>query len=96
MKNISRRDFLKGAAAGALSVAAMHAIPTVALADGEEVKNDPFHYSWLDAPAPITNFDETIDLTDQFLVIGAGMSGYAVAARLVELGNKVTMIAKTD
>ena len=30
------------------------------------------------------------------VIIGAGMSGYAVAARLVELGNKVTMIAKTD
>ena len=86
MKNISRRDFLKGAAAGALSVAAMSAMPAVAMADGEEVKNDPFHYPWLDAPAPITEFDETVDLTGQFLVIGAGMSGYAVAARLVELG----------
>ena len=98
MKNISRRDFLKGAASGVLSAAVVSAIPAAAMAEGEtpEAKNDPFHYSWLDAPAPITDFDETVDLTGQFLVIGAGMSGYAVAARLVELGNKVTMIAKTD
>ncbi len=97
MKNISRRDFLKGAGAGVLSAAAAAVLPTAAFADEQAAAaNDPFHYSWLDAPAPITEFDETIDLAGQFLVIGAGMSGYAVAARLCELGNKVTMIAKTD
>ena len=38
MKEISRRSFLKGTAAAALGVVASTALPTVAMADDEEVK----------------------------------------------------------
>lgn len=48
------------------------------------------------APEPITSFDETVDLTDQFLIIGAGMSGFSAATRLIENHQKVTMVAKTE
>lgn len=48
------------------------------------------------APDPITDFDKEVDLDGQFLVIGAGMSGFATATRLIEQGEKVTMVAKTE
>lgn len=96
---LSRREFLKGAAAGAVSVAALGVVNTCAAEASAPAEQAPVVYgahSWDVAPAPITKFDATVDLTDQFLVIGAGMSGFAVAGRLVDEGMKVTLIAKTD
>ena len=84
-KEISRRSFLKGVAASALSVAATSVLsgcgtkPAAAPAPAPATVYGA--HSWDTAPAPITEFQKTIDLTNQFLVIGAGMSGFAVAAR---------------
>lgn len=103
-KGISRRRFIRDVAASALGVTAAGVLggcaPEVKTPADQGKQEVPAasasRYSWDIPPEPITNFDKVIDLSGQFLVIGAGMSGYAVAARLVDEKQKVTMIAKTD
>ena len=92
---LTRRGFVAASAAAAGAVAASGIVSAEARAD--EAAAESTLPDWAGpAPEPVTEFDETVDLTDQFLVIGAGMSGYATATRLLELGAKVTLVAKTD
>lgn len=103
-KGISRRSFIKDITAGALGVAAGSVLgglapeETIKAAEAATPASKTTYgaHSWDVPPAPITNFGKTVYLVDQFLVIGAGLSGYAVAARLADEGQKVTLIAKTD
>ena len=92
---LTRRNFVAATAAAAGMAAASGAIAGAAHADEAAIESDLPDWAG-PAPEPVTEFDETVDLTGQFLVIGAGMSGYATATRLLELGAKVTLVAKTE
>ena len=108
---LSRRSFITGAAAAG-AIAAMGAVAGCAPSQasspssgasaetggsGSSQAAGASAYDWAGpAPEPVTEFEETVDLTGQYLIVGAGMSGYAVATRLIELGEKVTLVAKTD
>ena len=92
---LTRRNFVAATAAAAGMAAASGAVASTARADEAAIESDLPDWAG-PAPEPVTEFDETVDLTGQFLVIGAGMSGYATATRLLELGAKVTLVAKTE
>ena len=97
-KELSRRDFLKGMAAGALSVAAtgVAAGSTIAFADApaaeEEKSNTWYDAKYFAKPDPITDFAEEID-TD-VVVVGAGNGGLVAAASAVDLGAKTILVEK--
>lgn len=100
-QTITRRSFVSAAAgtvaAAGVAMGAAGALADEAASSAADEAASAVSYDWAGpAPEPVTEFDETVDLTDQFLVIGAGMSGYATAARLLDLGNKVTLVAKTE
>lgn len=99
MKNLSRRDFLKGAAAGAVGVASVGLMGTGLAAEEEAVApvytqlNDTLYtttnwreYKPVDA-ALITEVKET-----QVVVVGGGYSGHACARHLAECGVPVIVL----
>lgn len=89
-QNISRRDFLRGTAAGALGVAASGLFGTAAFADGgteaEEVK------SWRVAPAPIADSEISETIETEVAIVGLGYAGLAAYRTLGEAGTKVVAI----
>lgn len=102
--NVSRRDFLRGAALAGAGVAAagmaagcapqaqseMPATGQDAPAPAAESGNP----SWL-GDAPVVNEDEVVSTLDtQLLVIGGGESGVCAARRAAELGMKVVVMEK--
>ncbi|MDR1358471.1 MAG: FAD-dependent oxidoreductase [Coriobacteriales bacterium] len=99
-KGISRRSFLTGAAAaGALATAGLAgcspgtgSAPSGSSGSGTEATTVGAVYPWENAPAPITDFAETVDT--EILIIGAGMSGLATACSAAESGAKVTVVEK--
>ena len=98
-KEISRRSFLKGAAAGALTAALAGATNGIAFAEEKPAEAVPEEQSstWYDAkyfakPDPITDIAETID-TD-VVVVGAGNGGLVAAASVVDLGAKLVLVEK--
>ena len=94
---ISRRDFLKGAAAGAASLAVMGLGGGAALAeDAPEAMNAELSLKKWDfeippAPIPEDQIAETIE--DDIIVIGAGMSGLTTAYSAAECGASVTLFS---
>ena len=96
-KEISRRDFLKGAAAGALTAALAGATSGIAFAEDAPTAAEEKSTIWYDAkyfakPDPITDIAETVE-TD-VVVVGAGNGGLVAAASAADLGAKVTLIEK--
>ncbi len=95
---ISRRDLLKGAAAGAAGVAALGVVgcspstpeptdPSTPAADTTASK-----HTWEVAPEPITDIAKTIDT--EVLVIGGGYSGTCCAYNAADNGTKVILVEK--
>lgn len=98
MKKISRREFLKGAAAGSAGLAAASLFGGfTAFADDakEEVKAEAGVPEWLGTAPAISDSDcvETVD-TD-ILVVGAGCSGLFATAAAAEAGAKVLLIERS-
>jgi succinate dehydrogenase/fumarate reductase flavoprotein subunit len=96
-KEISRRDFLKGAAAGALTAALAGATSGIAFADDAPAAAEEKSNTWYDAkyfakPDPITDIAETVE-TD-VVVVGAGNGGLVAAASVVDLGAKLVLVEK--
>ncbi len=96
-KEISRRDFLKGAAAGALTAALAGATSGIAFADDAPAAAEEKSSTWYDAkyfakPDPITDIAETVE-TD-VVVVGAGNGGLVAAASVVDLGAKLVLVEK--
>ena len=95
---ISRRSFLKGAAATAVSAAVMGITGApVVLADEGKADAAEAQETWYDAkyfakPDPITDIDETVE-TD-VVVVGAGNGGLIAAASVVDLGAKLILVEK--
>jgi len=90
MSNISRKSFLKGAAAGAMGVAAM-SVMGVANAETTEA---PAAIDWLGEEPAIAEADIAQTLEADAIVIGAGTSGLYMAASLLEKGLKIIVIEK--
>ena len=96
-REISRRDFLKGAAAGALTAALAGATSGIAFADDAPAAAEEKSNTWYDAkyfakPDPITDIAETVE-TD-VVVVGAGNGGLVAAASVVDLGAKLVLVEK--
>ncbi|MCR5137199.1 MAG: FAD-binding protein [Oscillospiraceae bacterium] len=96
-KEISRRTFLKGAAAGALTAALAGATSGVAFADEPAAAAEEKSSTWYDAkyfakPDPITDIAETVE-TD-VVVVGAGNGGLVAAASVVDQGAKLVLVEK--
>ena len=94
-KEISRRNFLKGAAATALSAAVVGVTKPLAFADEAPAAEESG--TWYDAkyfakPDPITDIAETVE-TD-VVVVGAGNGGLVAAASAADLGAKVILVEK--
>ena len=93
-KEISRRTFLKGAAATALTAAFATAAPSAAFADEAPAEESS---TWYDAkyfakPDPITDIAETLE-TD-VVVVGAGNGGLVAGASVVDEGAKLILVEK--
>ena len=96
-KEISRRDFLKGAAAGALTAALASATSGIAFADDAPAAAEEQSSTWYDAkyfakPDPITDIAETVE-TD-VVVVGAGNGGLIAGASVVDQGAKLILVEK--
>ena len=94
---ISRRSFLKGAAATAVSAALLGVTGSKAVMAHAEGEAPEAQETWYDAkyfakPDPITDIAETIE-TD-VVVVGAGNGGLVAAASVVDLGAKLTLVEK--
>ena len=98
-KEISRRDFLKGAAAGALTAALTGATSGIAFADEAPAAAEEQSSTWYDAkyfakPDPITDIAETVE-TD-VVVVGAGNGGLIAGASVVDQGAKLILVEKNQ
>lgn len=94
-KEVSRRTFLKGAAATALT-AAFTGVGGAAFADdapaAEEASSTWYDAKYFAKPDPITDIAETID-TD-VVVVGAGNGGLVAAASVVDQGAGLVLVEK--
>lgn len=88
MKNISRRDFLKGMAATAAGAAAMGFLPGN-LAFADDAGEEQVSASWRTAPAPIPDADISATFEADIVVLGAGHSGACCARAAAEKGAAV-------
>ena len=92
---LTRRSFLKGAAAGAAGVAAMSVVPALA---EEEMGTDMAagkKWSWEEAPAPIDDSEIVETIECEVAVLGAGTAGCAAACSCAENGLQVAVFEKT-
>ena len=104
MKNnngISRRDFLKGAAAGAASLAVMGMSKGVAFAEEEaaggltaEKALGKWEFEIPPAPIPEDQIAEVIE--DDIIIIGSGMSGLTTAVSAAQNGASVTLFSASS
>ena len=99
-EGISRRDFLKGAAAGAASLAVMGLGGGVAFAEGEEAadvmtaaKSVNTKWSFEIPPEPIPEDQIAEVIEDDIVIIGAGMSGLTTALSAAQNGASVTLFS---
>lgn len=99
MSNVSRRNFLKAATAGAIGTSA---IATQALAAGETILGAVVGDNiasdgadWLGQPPAIADADCVETVECEVLVVGAGCSGTFAACHAAEAGAKVCWIEAT-
>ena len=102
-EGISRRDFLKGAAAGAASLAVMGLGGGVAFAEGEEAadvmtaeKALSTKWSFEIPPEPIPDDQIAEVIEDDIVIIGAGMSGLTTALSAAQNGASVTLFSASS
>ncbi|NLJ57913.1 MAG: FAD-dependent oxidoreductase [Tissierellia bacterium] len=99
---LSRRDFIKGAAASAVGISSIGFLASCAAgtstadtsSNGNDLSNsEPEKIeSWDIPPEPITDFKKTLDT--EVLIVGAGNGGLFAACSAAENGAKVTVIER--
>ena len=97
MADISRRSFLKGSVAGALSLAATSLLGSgAAFADDAEpaVESIVETASWRTAPAPIPESDIKECYISDVVIVGAGNAGLVAGTAAVQHGASVTIVEK--
>ena len=98
MKNISRRDFLKGAIASSAGIAAANLLGgfTAFAEDAKEApKTEAGVPEWL-GTAPVISDSDCVETVDtEILVVGAGCSGLFATAAAAEAGAKVLLIERS-
>ncbi|MDR3276458.1 MAG: FAD-binding protein [Treponema sp.] len=91
---LSRRDFLKTAAAGAVGAAAVGALGACTTTPAEAgTVGQAAGWSWDLPEKPITSFADT--RTFDVVVVGCGLAGMCAAVSAAEHGAKVAVIEKT-
>lgn len=100
--DMDRRSFLKGAGVAALGAAGVMATgcssggtqqsATEKSTDGQSAQQDGKHFSFETAPDPIPESDIKETIECEILIVGAGISGNAAAARASELSKDVRVI----
>lgn len=98
MADISRRNFLKGSVAGALSLAATSLLgPAPVFADdtgsGSEADAETAA-SWRTAPAPISESEIKECYISDVVIVGAGNAGLVAGTAAVQHGASVTIVEK--
>jgi len=88
---LTRREFLKGAAAGAATVAAMSVAPAFANSAAPELKT----WSWDTKPEPIDESKVIETIECEMLVLGAGFAGTSAACSAKENGVDVVVVEKS-
>jgi fumarate reductase flavoprotein subunit len=94
---LSRREFLKTAAAGAAGVAAMSALggcATAGAAESAGAGQAGGRWSWSTAPAAIPDSQISQTLDCDVLVLGAGSAGMAAAVYASSTGAKTVVMTK--
>ena len=97
---IARRDFVKGTAGTAALVAATAAGTSVAFADDATgvmtvEKAEGAKWAFQVPPEPISDDQIANTVENDVVVIGGGTAGLVAAARLLEQGVGVTLIAQS-
>lgn len=99
-KGISRRDFIKGAAASAVGVAAMGMFTACANESGNSTP-DPTTTpatsnatDWLGEAPVIADSEITSTIDTELLIIGGGNAGVMAARKAAELGTQVLVMEK--
>ena len=97
MSKMTRREFLKGTAVAAASVAAMSAVPAMAeeeasliMAPLNTAQSASEKWAFEIAPEPITDIAEEFDA--DVVVVGGGTSGLVTAVSAAEHGLNVTVV----
>ena len=91
--NIKRRDFLKGMAAGAVSMAGMGLFQGTAFAEeSAEAPAEAKAADWRTAPAPIT--DTAATYIADVVIVGAGNAGMSAGMAAVQAGADTIIVEK--
>lgn len=99
MQKLTRRDFLKGAALGAASVAAMGAVGVAAAETAGEMtaaKREETKWSFEVPPDPIDESLITATYEHDIIVVGAGMAGMCTAVSAQEAGADVLVLSASS
>ena len=92
MSNLSRRDFLKGIAAGTLSLGLLGTVP--AMAETPITETISSSASWREKPAAIPEESITAEYSTDVCVIGLGHAGATCATQVALSGKTVIAIEK--
>lgn len=97
---VSRRDFLKGAAAGAAGIAVTGilggCVPANVNNNSKEQSIDNCQLPWLGKEPNISNSDINENITVDVIIIGAGVAGVAAARSAGEEGASVAIFEKAS
>jgi len=99
MKNLSRREFLKTAAAGAAGIAAMGAVGASAAEEGVVLSASVMGNNKWDfeiPPAPIDESLITKTIEHDIIIVGSGLSGLCTAVSAQEMGADVLVFSASS
>ena len=96
MANVSRREFLKGAVAGAAGIGLSHVLNMVPAYAEEMPAEIAAEEDWLGTAPEIAESEISKVIDTDVVVIGAGVAGCAAARSAAENGAKVVLIEKAD
>ena len=95
-KEVSRRDFLKGAAAGAAGLAAFSALPAYAVEEdgGKDMVLEEGQFAFEIPPAPVPEDEIVAEYEADVVVVGAGLGGTMATLAAAQEGASVIVLQK--